>query len=492
MATAQLDRTPDRRPAPDPRRWRALALLCMAFFMVILDGAVVTLALPSIGRDLGFAAGNLQWVVSGYALTFGGLLLLGGRAADLLGQRGVFMGGVALFTFASLLCGLAWSEEALIGARALQGAGAAVMTPSALSILMTTFAEGGERNKALGVWGAVGGVGAAAGWLIGGPLTDGPGWEWIFYMNVPVGLALLALSRGLLRENGGEPSRRSFDPAGALSVTAALFLLVYALVETPDRGWTSTETISLVAASAALIALFVAIEARSKAPLVPLRIFRSPVLVGANGAMVLFGAVAWGMPFVLTLYAQQVLGYSPLEFGATFVVMPVTAIVSSMVGQGLVTRFGARPVAIAGMALLALAAVLFTQVSVPGSYFGDLFPGLIALGLGIGLAVVAVSVATLAGVADREAGLASGLNSTSQQLGAAIGTAVVSMVAVSRTEDLLGSTDRLLALTEGFQSAFVACVTFALIGLAAALLLLGPTRPAAVDQAEPAPEPAGG
>ena len=303
-------------PALDPRRWWALALLCAAFFMVILDSAIVIVALPSIETDLGFSEQGLQWVLSAYAVTFAGLLLLGGRAADLLGRRRVFMVGLLFFTAASLLCGLAWSAGALIGARAFQGIGAAIMTPTALSIISTTFPEGSERNKALGVWGMMGGIGATAAWLIGGPLVDGPGWEWIFFINIPLGLAALALSPVLLRESRAALTRRSYDPAGALTITGALVLLVYAVVEAPDVGWGDAQTILLVAASAVLLAAFALIESRHRAPLVPLRILRSRTLVGANLVMLLFGTVAFGMPFILTLYAQQVLGYSALEFGA--------------------------------------------------------------------------------------------------------------------------------------------------------------------------------
>jgi MFS family permease len=302
--------TPTTRSVPDPRRWWALALLCAAFFMVLLDGTIVLVALPSIGADLGFSEQGLQWVLSAYALSFGGLLLLGGRAADLLGRRRVFTAGVLFFTAASLACGLAWSPAALLAARVIQGVGAAIMTPTALSIISTTFTEGPERNKALGIWGGLGGIGATAAWLIGGPLVDGPGWKWIFFINIPLGLAALALSPVLLRESRAELTRRSYDPAGALTITGALVLLVYAVVEAPDVGWGDVQTILLLAGSAVLLAVFALIESRHPAPLVPLRFLRSRTLVGANVVMLLTGAVAVAMPFVLTLYAQQVLGYS--------------------------------------------------------------------------------------------------------------------------------------------------------------------------------------
>jgi EmrB/QacA subfamily drug resistance transporter len=484
------------RTAPDPRRWWALALLCGAFFMVILDAAIVTVALPSIEQDLGFSAQGLQWVVSAYALTFAGLLLLGGRAADLLGRRRVFMVGLVLFTVASLLCGLAWSDTALISARAFQGIGAAVMTPSALSIITTTFEEGAERNKALGIWGALGGIGATTAWLIGGPIVDGLGWEWIFFINIPVGLAALALSPLLLRESKAATARRSYDPAGALTITGALALLVYAIVEAPNTGWGDPQTILLLAGSAALLAAFALIESRQRAPLVPLRIFRSRTIVGANAVMLVFGMLPYGLGFVLTLYAQQVLGYSAVKFGLTSLVFPAMAAVGSIFGQAVVLRVGFRPVAAVGMALMGAGALLLTQVSVGGSYFGDIFFGLLVFGPGVGLAFVTASIAALAGVPERESGLASGLSNTAFQIGAALGVAMVTTVAVSRTDDYRATnTDAnpLVALTEGFQSAFLAVAVLAGIGVALALLLLGRSRgvPQAQPELEPAPAPAG-
>jgi EmrB/QacA subfamily drug resistance transporter len=477
--------------SPDPRRWKALALLCGAFFMVILDTAIVVVALPSIETDLGFSTSDLQWVLSAYALTFGGLLLLGGRAADLLGRRRVFMVGLGFFTLASLLCGLAWSPAALIAARAIQGVGAAIMTPTALSIVTTTFEEGAERNKALGIWGSLGGVGGTAGWLIGGPLTD-VGWQWVFLINVPVGAVALLIAPRLLRESRERTERRRYDPAGALSVTAALVLLVYGVVEAPEVGWGDVQTVALLGASAALLAVFAGIESRAKAPLLPLRLLRSRTLVGANAAMLLFSTVGFGMPFILTLYAQQVLGYSALEFGLSSIVFPLGATVGAIVGQGLALRIGLRPVAAAGLTLIGAGSLYLAQVSPNGSYFGDIFVGLLLCGPGVGLTFVACSIGALAGIDEREAGLASGLSNTTFQVGAALGTAIVSTVAVSRTGDFLaenGGGDRIVALTEGFQSAFAACAVLAGIGLVIALALLGRApQPAAVGQPEPVPE----
>src|ERR671911_3017759 len=425
-------------PALDPRRWWALALLCGAFFMVIL----------------------------------------------------------ALFTVASLLCGLAWSDEALIGSRAFQGIGAAVMTPTALSIITTLFPEGSERNKALGIWGALGGFGATTAWLIGGVLVDGLGWEWIFFINIPVGLLAIALCPVLLPESRAATARRSYDPAGALTITGALVLLVYAVVEAPDTGWTSAQTLLLFAGSAALLGAFAIIESRHPAPLVPLRILRSRTIIGANAVMLLFATVAFGMPFILTLYAQQVLGYSAVKFGLTSVVFPAMAAVGSIVGQSVVLRIGFRPVAAIGMALMGGGSLLLTQVSVGGSYFGDLFFGLLVFGPGIGLAFVTATVAAFAGVAEHESGIASGLSNTAFQMGAAIGTAIVATVAVSQTDSYLAANANaspLVALTEGFQSAFLATAFLAGLGAALALLLLGRPRAAAREQVElePAPAPAG-
>jgi EmrB/QacA subfamily drug resistance transporter len=485
---------PASAPDLDPRRWKALALLCGAFFMVLLDGTIVLVGLPSIQADIGFSEQGLQWVLSAYALTFGGLLLLGGRAADLLGRRRLFMVGVALFTAASLFCGLAWSEGALLAARVVQGVGAAIMTPTALSIISTTFEEGAERNKALGVWGALGGIGAAAAWLIGGPLVDGPGWEWIFFINIPLGLGALALSPRLLRESRGALERRSYDPAGALTITGALVLLVYAVVEAPDVGWGDGQTILLFAASAVLLAAFAVIESRHRAPLVPLRFLRSRTRFAANAVMLLVAALAVGIPFVLTLYAQQVLGYSAVEFGVGSVVLAVTVTVGAIVAQAAVLKVGFRAVAVAGMALMGAGSLLLTQVSVGGSYFGDIFFGLLVVGPGIGLAFVTATVAALAGAAEHESGLASGLSNTALQIGGAVGVAILTTVAVSRSADFLAANEgasQLVALNEGFQSAFLALVVLAGIGMALALLLPGRTQEAPRPRLEPVPATAG-
>jgi EmrB/QacA subfamily drug resistance transporter len=467
---------------PDPRRWKALALLCTAFFMVLLDASIVLVALPSIGPDLGFAPGDLQWVLSAYALTFGGLLLLGGRCADLFGRRRLFMVGTGLFAVSSLLCGLAWSDGGLIAARGLQGMSAAIMTPTALSILTTTFAEDGERNTALGIWGAIGGMGGTAGWLVGGPIVSGLGWEWIFFINLPVAAGLLVLSPRLLAESRAA-GRGGIDVGGAATVTAALMLLVYAVVEAPKAGWASTQTLGLLALAVGLVAAFAAIEQRSASPLVPLRVLRSRTLVGGNLVLVALGMGAFGMPFVLTQYGQEVLGYSPVEFGLSFLVMPIGATVGSVIGQRIVSRTGYRGIICVGMALMAAGTLLLTRVPVEGSYLTDIFPALLLFGPGVGCVFVAGSIATLAGVAEEESGLASGLSNTSFQIGMALGVAVVSTVSVSQT----AGGGHVVALTESLQSAFGAAAAFPAVGLLVALVLLGgPPRKSGVAARKPA------
>ena len=466
------------------RRWWALALLCLAFFMVILDAQIVILGLPSIEAELGMSADSGQWVMSAYLLSFGGLLLLGGRSADLLGRRRMFMVGTGLFLVSSLACGLAWSGDVLIAARVVQGMSAAIMAPTALSILMTIFEEGPERNKALGIWSAIGGVGATAALLIGGPLTDGPGWEWIFYINVPVALVLLTLGPRLLPESRAEGTERTYDLAGAATVTAALVLLVLAIVEAPDAGWASMQTIGLLLVSAVLVAVFVRIERRSPAPLAPLRIFRSAALVGGNLTLLALGMVAWGMGLTVSLYAQTVLGYSAVKFGLGTVVMTLGAVIGATAGQTLVTRVGPRAIAIGGFVLTGSGCLLLTQISADGDYWSDIFLGLLVFGPGLGATFVAASVATLTGVAEGDAGLASGLNNAAFQIGGALGSAIVTSVAVSQA---VGS-DPLAALTEGYRSAFGASVAFAALGLVVAIALLRKGPGPAADFQAPALE----
>jgi EmrB/QacA subfamily drug resistance transporter len=449
------------------RKWLALALLATVQFMVVLDIAIVNVALPSIQADLGFSQENLQWVISAYALMFGGFLLLGGRAADLLGRRRLFIGGLALFSVASLFSGLAWSDEALIVARGFQGLGAAVITPAALSILMTTFAEGKERNVALGVWGAVGAFGAVAGVLLGGILTDLLSWEWIFYINVPVGLAAMALAPVLLQESR-DTAAKSFDALGAILVTGGLVTLVYGITQANNNGWTSAETIGLFAGAAALLAGFVGWELRASEPLMPFSIFRVRTVAAANIAGLILGTATFSMFLMLTLYMQDVLRYSPLETGVAYLAVAVTAIVWSTVAAQLVNRVGVKPVIVAGMTLLTAGLLFFTQVSVGGSYVSDLLPGFLLIGAGLGFSFVPISIAALAGVEANEAGLASGLFNTSQQIGGALGLAILSAISIST----IGTSRDPAVLVDGFHDAFLAGAVFAVLGLVATLTLI--------------------
>src|SRR4051794_6285077 len=475
------------------RKWFALALLCTVQFMVVLDIAVVNVALPSIQTDLGFSQEDLQWVISAYALLFGGFLLLGGRAADLLGRRRVFLVGIVVFTAASLLSGLAWSEGSLIVARGLQGLGAAIISPAALSILTTTFAEGPERNTALGAWGAVGAFGAVAGVLLGGVLTDLLDWRWIFYVNAPVGAAAFALVPVLLSESR-DATARSFDFPGAALVTSGLVVLVYAITQAPEYGWASAETIGFFTAAVALLVGFVVREARASDPLMPLSIFRLRTLVGANIAGLILGTVLFAMFLMLTLYMQQVLGYSPLRTGVAYLAVAGTAIFWSALAAQLVTRVGVKPVLVTGMAFLTAGLAYFTQITVGGSYATDLLPGFLIIAIGMGFSFVPISIAALAGVRDSEAGLASGLINTSQQIGGALGIAALSAVATSTTpHQLAAGSQQAVALTDGFQAAFISGAAVAAVGVFVALFvvrgrdLATAALPAAVDAAhEPA------
>jgi EmrB/QacA subfamily drug resistance transporter len=454
------------------KKWLALALLSAVQFMVVLDIAIVNVALPSIQTDLGFSQENLQWVISAYALVFGGFLLLGGRAADLLGRRRIFLAGIVVFTVGSLLAGFAWSEASLIGARAIQGLGAAIVSPAALSILSTTFTEGRERNLALGVWGAVGGFGAAAGVLAGGVLTDALSWEWIFLLNIPVGVAALALTPVLLHESRDLRVKR-YDALGATLVTAGLVALVYGITEASDYGWASVETIGIFAVSAALLAGFVVTEARAAEPLMPFSIFRLRTLVGSNVAGFILGTALFSMFLMLTLYMQQVLGYSAMKTGVAYLAVAGTAIVWSAVAAQVVTRVGVKPVLVTGMTALTAGLVYFTQVSVGGSYLGDLLPGFLLVGVGLGFSFVPISIAALAGTKPSEAGLASGLINTSQQIGGALGIAVLSAVATSWTKDATQNGIPVQqALTDGFHAAFWVGVIVAGLGIAASLALV--------------------
>jgi EmrB/QacA subfamily drug resistance transporter len=476
--------------ATERRKWMALGLLSVVQFMVVLDIAIVNVALPSIKVDLGFSQDNLQWVISAYALVFGGFLLLGGRAADLLGRRRIFLVGLVIFTVASLLAGLAWSEASLIGARLLQGLGAAIISPAALSILSTTFREGRERNVALGVWGAVGGFGAAAGVLLGGVLTETLSWSWIFFVNVPVGAAALVVAPFLLHESR-DARVSSFDLPGAVLVTAGLSSLVYAITRAGTDGWLATPTVAFFTASVVLLVAFVGWEIRHPEPLMRLGIFRISTVTGANVAGFILGTALFAMFLMLTLYMQQVLGYSAMQSGVAYLAVAGTAIIWSAVAAQLVTRVGVKPVLVTGMTALTVGLVYFTQVSVGGSYLGDLLPGFLVVGLGIGFAFVPISIAALAGVQPAEAGLASGLINTSQQIGGALGIAALSTIATSHTDDALASGTPLPnALVDGFTAAFVAGAIIAALGIVASLTLIRRRELESAPAVEPAGEPA--
>jgi EmrB/QacA subfamily drug resistance transporter len=478
----------------DRKKWFALALILSVQFMTVLDIAIVNVALPSIQVDLGFSQENLQWVISAYALFFGGFLLLGGRAADLLGRRRIFMFGTIVFTLGSLLCGFAWSEASLIGSRALQGFGAAMLTPAALSILVAMFAEGRERNIALGAWGAVGGVGAAAGVLLGGVLTDLLSWEWIFFVNVPVGIAALILTPFLLSESLDKHGQ-GFDAIGALLITSALTLLVLGITQGQAWGWTSGKTIAVLVASAILHVAFLFWERRQRDPLVPLSIFvRLQTLTAANIVGFILGTALFAMFLMLTLYMQQVLGFSPLETGVGYLAVAGTAIIWANVAAAAVTRVGVKPALVFGMSMMTLGLLYFTQVSADGTYWSDLFPGFLIVGIGMPFSFVPVTIAAVAGTKPQEAGLAAGLINTSQQIGGAVGIAILSTIAVSTTSDAVATgTETTVALTDGFAAAFWAGAAIAFAGVLVSLFLIR-GRDFQEQEAfviEPALEPAG-
>ncbi len=467
-------------------KWFGLALLSAVQFMVVLDIAVVNVALPSIQVDLGFSQGNLQWVISAYALAFGGLLLLGGRSADLLGRRRVFVLGIVAFVIGSFLCGMAWSEASLIGARALQGIGAAAISPAALSILMTSFHEGRDRNIALGVWGAVGGFGAAAGVLLGGVLTDALSWEWIFFVNIPVGVVALALIPVLLGESR-DTRVSSFDTLGAVLVTAGLSTFVLGITQGHEWGWSSGRTIGVFALALALLAGFVYWENRTAEPLMRFEILRTKTVLGANVAGFILGTALFSMFLMLTLYMQQVLHYSPMKTGVAYLAVAGTSIIWANVAAALVSKVGVRPLIATGMALLAVGMLYFTRIDVGDGYATALLPGFLIVALGMALCFVPISIAALAGVRQEEAGLASGLINTSQQIGGAVGIALLSTIAITRTENKLGTGTAVPdAMVSGFQLAFLVGAAIAAVGVVLALVLIRDDElTAAVPDTEP-------
>jgi EmrB/QacA subfamily drug resistance transporter len=483
---------------PRDKKWLALALLALAQFVVVLDASIVNVALPSIGRDLDFSQDDLSWVVNGYTLFFGGFLLLGGRMADLLGRRRLFVAGLVLFALASLAGGLATSPGWLIAARAVQGLGAALLSPAALSLVTVMFAEGAERNKAMGVWGAVAGSGGAAGVLLGGVLTEYAGWEWVLFVNVPIGIAAAIIAPRLLPESRNDGAR-NFDIAGAISVTAGLSLLVYTIVDATDAGWLSAQTLGLGAAALALLAGFIAIELRSNAPLVPFGIFRRRTITGTNIVALLVAMALFSMFFFISLYMQQVLGYSAIKAGLSYLPLALGIIVSAGIASSLVTRFGFKPILVTGLVLTAAGLVWFAQVQVNGSYLSDILGPSLLAAVGLGFAFVSMTIAAVAGVEAREAGLASGLINTSQQVGGALGLAILASIANSRTDELMqaahGAPSALPgALTDGFQLAFIVGAAFAVVGaILAATLISGAEskrHAEAAQRGEVAPAPA--
>jgi EmrB/QacA subfamily drug resistance transporter len=476
----------------ETNRWFVLVLVCLAQFMVILDATIVNVALPSIQRELHFSAADLQWVINSYTLTFGGFLLLGGRAADIVGRRRLFVAGTLLFTAASLVNGLSNSSEMLIIARGVQGLGAALVSPAALSIITTTFPEGADRQKALGVWSAIAAGGGAIGLLLGGILTDQLSWEWIFFVNVPVGLVAAALSWRYIPESR-MAGRSGFDVAGAVSVTAGLIVLVYAIVKAQAFGWGSARTLGLGAVALALLAIFYVIERRSHAPLVRLSIFRVRSLTGANLALVVVAGGLFAMFFFASLYVQEILGYNPLKAGLAFLPVSFMIAIGAGLAQQLVRKVGVLPVTVFGMVLATAGLFYLSRVPADGSYASDLLPGLLLMSFGMGNTFVPITLIATTNVSAEDAGLASGLFNTSQQVGGALGLAVLSTFAADKTTRVLGElghapspADRASALVDGFHVAFTGGALLLLAGL---LVLLAFVRRRDVANVNPEAAP---
>jgi EmrB/QacA subfamily drug resistance transporter len=491
MITAKALMTPDSDTSRPFHPRATLLLSCLAQFMVILDVSVVNVALPAIRGGLHFSEVDLQWVVNAYTVTFAGFLLLGGRAADLLGRRRVFAAGLVLFALASLAGGISDSQTVLIAARAVQGLGGAVIAPASLSILTTTFPEGPQRNRAVGIWGAMGGAGGAAGVLLGGVITDLLSWRWILFINVPIGLLAAFAAQRFIAESKRPMSSRDFDLAGALAATIGLSLLVLGIVRTDQTGWGSAPTLGIIGAGIVLLAGFVLVEGRfASAPLMPLRIWASRTLSAANVTVLLVGGATFGMWFFVSLYLQQVLGYSPIRAGLAFLPMTLCIIAGSTIASRSVARVGAKPLLVFGMIVMTIGLALFTRISTHGAYAADvLVPGLL-VGIGIGFAFVPATISAVAGVAPAEAGLASGLVNTSRLFGGALGLAVLAAIATDHTNSQLhAGASAHAALTSGFQLAFVIAAAFALIGglVAAFGLPSVPARSAAVHAGGAAP-----
>jgi len=471
------------KPTCSASPWVALALIVAAQFMVILDVAIVNVALPSIELDLGFSQTGLEWVVTAYAIVFGGFLLLGGRLADLLGRRRTFMAGIGLFTAASVLCAFSWSAGSLVAFRGLQGLGGALLAPAGLSLLMTTFAEGRDRNVALGIWGAASGSGGAVGVLLGGVLTSYLSWPWIFLINAPVGAALLVLTPRILRTRDVRGGLRHFDLAGALSATGAVMLLVYGLTVATDDGFGSARPLALFGASAALAAAFVAIEARAAVPLLPLRMFRMRTFAVGNAVTTIVASIAFSEFFLLTLYMQDVLHYSAVETGGAFAAVAVTIAVVSNGAQALVTRFGARRVLTAGLVLLTVSLALIARLPVPARYDVDLLGPFVLNGIGLSLCFIPMTIAGMQGVMPADAGVASGLLNTSRQVGGAVGLAVVNAVAAAFVVEGVSGAATVESLAHGYRVALLVLAMLALVGAVLSSTLLAPAPAAEAVEA---------
>ena len=480
MSTTVIDApsapsVPSATRAPGLRPWLVLVIACLAQFMVVLDASVVNIALPSVQRGLHFSAANLQWVVNGYTLIFGGFLLLGGRAADLIGRKRLFIAGVVLFSLASLLNGFAQSSGMLIVGRGLQGLGGALVSPAALSIVTTTFSDGEQRTRALGVWSAIAASGAAVGLLVGGVLTDLASWRWVFFVNVPVGIATVVLALRYIRESRLQSAHRSFDIAGAVAVTGGLVVLVYAIVKAQAYGWGSARTLGLGAVAIVLLAVFLAIERRSRAPLMRLSIFRIRSLAVADTVLLLVASGMFGMFFFASLYVQEVLGYSPLRAGLAF--LPVTAgiMIGAGLAQQLIRRIGVRNVAVAGTALATAGMLVLTQLPVHGSYAGNLLVGLLPMSLGMGLTFVPITLLGTSGVRGEDAGLASGLFNTAQQVGGSLGLAILSTLAASQAGSVLhgtGAGAKVAARVSGYHVAFLGAAVMLAMGVLLLVFML--------------------
>jgi EmrB/QacA subfamily drug resistance transporter len=465
------------RPASRVNPGAVLAVVAVAQFMVILDASVVNVALPTIRVDLGFSQESLSWILNAYTLIFGGFLLLGGRAADRLGRRRLFMAGLALFSGASLVCGLSQSEGMLLVARGLQGLGGAMVSPAALSIILTTFREGSERNRALAVWGAIAGAGGAVGLLLGGVIVEALSWRWVFFINVPIGAVVLALAPRIVPESRSESvARGGYDAEGAIAITLGTLALVFTLIKADSWGWTSGRTLVGFAVAVALIVAFVLIERRHEDPLVPLGIFSNRSLAASDATFLVVAAALFGMFLFLTLYLQQVLGFSPLKTGVAYLPLSLTIVAASAFASRFVDRFSPKPVLVTGLLLTTAGFVLLNRVTGDDDYASHVLPTMFILGLGLGLSFVPITIAATNGVSGGESGLASGLLNTTQQVGGSLGVAILSSVSTSRvTSSLQDGSTLQIALTHGYKGAFTVAAVLCAIGLVLALVLL-PSR----------------